>query len=307
MKLSIVSTLYNSAEYVEEFIERCQKVAQQLVGQDYEIILVDDGSPDNSLQIAVDLAHTLKSLRVIELSRNFGHHQALTAGLAESKGQYVFLLDSDLEEEPEWLIDFHKKMKSENADVVFGQQRKRKGTIFEKFTGWCWYKLYGFIANINHAENITTARLMKRKFVNSFLQFPEQERVISCLWILTGFRQLPHLVNKHSKGKTSYSLFKKISHCINSITSFSVMPLYFIFILGILISMVSFCYVFYLTASKLFFNSLLDGWSSIMASIWLIGGLLISFIGIIGIYIAKSFIEQKKRPLYIINKKYQFD
>jgi len=96
MKLSIVSTLYNSAEYVEEFTERCQKVAQQLVGQDYEIILVDDGSPDNSLEIAIELCKRNKNLRVIELSRNFGHHQAMTAGLAESSGQYVFLIDSDL-------------------------------------------------------------------------------------------------------------------------------------------------------------------------------------------------------------------
>ena len=119
MKLSIVSTLYNSAEYIEEFIERSKKVAQEIVDFDYEIILVDDGSPDNSLQIAIELTHTHKSLKVIELSRNFGHHQAMTAGLAESKGEYVFLIDSDLEEEPEWLIDFHKKMKSENADVVF--------------------------------------------------------------------------------------------------------------------------------------------------------------------------------------------
>ena len=148
---------------------------------------------------------------------------------------------------------------------------------------------------------------MRRKYVDSFLLFPEQERVISCLWILTGFRQLPYLVHKRSKGKTSYTFFKKISHCINSITSFSVMPLYFIFILGMLISMVSLCYVLFLTASKLFLSNSLDGWSSIMASIWLIGGLLISFIGVIGIYIAKSFIEQKKRPIYIINKKYQFD
>jgi putative glycosyltransferase len=305
MKLSIVSSLYNSAEYVEEFIERCQKVAQQLVGHDFEIVLVDDGSPDNSLQIAIELCKTNKNLRVIELSRNFGHHQAMTAGLAESTGQYVFLIDSDLEEEPEWLIDFHEKMKSEDADVIFGQQKRRKGTIFEKFTGWCWYKLYNFIANINHNENITTARLMKRKFVNSFLLFPEQERVISCLWILTGFRQLPHLVNKRSKGKTSYTFFKKISHCINSITSFSVMPLYFIFILGMLISMVSMCHVLFLLASKLLYNNSLEGWSSIMASIWLLGGLLISFVGVIGIYIAKSFIEQKKRPLYIIKEKYQ--
>ena len=126
--------------------------------------MVDDGSPDNSLQIAIELTHTHKSLKVIELSRNFGHHQAMTAGLAESKGEYVFLIDSDLEEEPEWLIDFpQEKMKSENADVVFGQQKRRKGTIVEKLTGWCWYKFYNFIANINHPENITSARLMRRK------------------------------------------------------------------------------------------------------------------------------------------------
>ena len=133
----------------------------------------------------------------------------MTAGLAESKGEYVFLIDSDLEEEPEWLIDFHKKMKSENADVVFGQQKRRKGTIVEKLTGWCWYKFYNFIANINHPENITSARLMRRKYVDAFLLFNEREGVISCLWIITGFRQFPYLVNKRSKGKTSYTFLKK--------------------------------------------------------------------------------------------------
>ena len=306
MKLSIVSTLYNSAEYVEEFTKRCQKVAQQLVGQDYEIILVDDGSPDNSLEIAIELCKTNKSLRVIELSRNFGHHQAMTAGLAESKGQYVFLIDSDLEEEPEWLSLFYNKLLKTGADVIYGQQKSRKGNFFEKISGHIYYFILNKILHFKHPKNMITARLMNRKFVNSFLQFPERERVISCLWILTGFRQLPYLVNKRSKGKTSYTFFKKISHCINSITSFSVMPLYFIFILGMLISMVSLCYVLFLLASKLLYNKL-EGWSSIMASIWLIGGLLISFVGVIGIYLGKSFIEQKKRPFYIINRKYFFE
>ena len=302
MKLSIVSTLYNSAEYVEEFTERCQKVAQQLVGQDYEIILVDDGSPDNSLQIAIELCKTNKNLRVIELSRNFGHHHAMMAGLNETQGEKIFLLDSDLEESPEWLIDFDSLLENNQIDVVYGQQISRKGFTLERLTGFLWYRLFNFIASINHPHNIVTARLMTKDYLYALLKYQESGIVISCLWHITGFKQSPYKVCKKHKGKSSYNFTRKFAHATNSITSFTEKPLYFLFYIGLVILSSSILFISHLTYKKFIAEQLLEGWVSIMASIWLIGGIIISSLGLIGIYVAKIFIETKKRPNYLIKK-----
>ena len=300
MKLSIVSTLYNSAEYVEEFIERCQKVAQQLVGQDYEIILVDDGSPDNSLQIAVDLAHTLKSLRVIELSRNFGHHQAITAGLHESKGEYIFLIDSDLEEEPEWLSSFYNKLLETGADVIYGQQKSRKGNYFEKISGHIYYFILNRILHFDHPPNMITARIMRRNYLNEVLKYEEREFVISGIWLHAGFRQLPFQIIKKSTSKSTYTFKKKISHLFNSATSFSESPLILIFLFGLFLFFVSTITSLFYGIKHLFFESLLDGFTSIVMSIWFLGGTIILIQGIIGLYLSKVFLEIKKRPIYVI-------
>jgi putative glycosyltransferase len=302
MKLSIVSTLYNSAEYVEEFTERCQKVAHQLVGQDYEIILVDDGSPDNSLQIAIDLVHTLKNLRVIELSRNFGHHHAMMAGLNQAQGKKIFLLDSDLEENPEWLVDFNSLLETKELDVVYGQQMHRKGYIFERISGFLWYRFFNFIASINHPHNIVTARLMTKDYVRALLAHQETGIVISCLWYITGFKQEPLQINKKHKGKSSYNITKKFAHAVNATTSFTEKPLYFLFYIGLSILCSSILFSIYLTYKKFIAEQILEGWVSIMVSIWLVGGILLSSIGLIGIYIAKVFIESKKRPNYLIKR-----
>ena len=126
MKLSIVTTLYMSAEYIEEFCRRAKVSASELVGEDYEIILVNDGSPDNSLEIAINLCNLDQHMVVVDLSRNFGHHKAMMTGLAQAIGDQIYLIDSDLEEEPEWLVSFEEKLQSEQCDVVYGVQSKRK-------------------------------------------------------------------------------------------------------------------------------------------------------------------------------------
>ncbi len=132
MKLSIVTTLYNSAAYISTFYQRVSAVARQLAGEDYEIIMVNDGSPDNSVELAVQLTETDSHVVVIDLSRNFGHHNAMRAGLEHSCGEQVFLIDSDLEEEPEWLLSFSDQMVAEKCDVVYGVQKERKGNWFER-------------------------------------------------------------------------------------------------------------------------------------------------------------------------------
>lgn len=304
MKLSIIATLYKSAPYIQEFVERASKAAEKVVSDDYEIILVNDGSPDDSLEIAVNLTQENPHLTVVDLSRNFGHHKAMMTGLAHANGEQIFLIDSDLEEEPEWLIDFSQEMLSKSSDVVYGVQDTRKGGWFERLSGALFYTLFNYFAQIDHPRNIVTARLMSRHFVQALLLHKESEIVISCLWVITGFKQTARVVKKHSSSPSTYSLRKKISHVANSITSFSSTPLRIIFYIGLLIATLSLAYVVYLVALKFVRDTTIDGWTSVIASIWLLGGLVILFLGVIGIYLSKIFVETKQRPLSIVRKIY---
>lgn len=302
MKLSIVATLYKSAPYIAEFHRRASAAASQLVGEDYEIVLVNDGSPDDSLELAVKLTEADDHVVVVDLSRNFGHHKAMMAGLEQAFGDLVFLVDSDLEEEPEWLERFAKIMAAEQADVVFGVQESRKGGLIERWSGELYYSVFNWLSNIDHPRNITTARLMTRRYVDALLGFRERELVISCLWVITGFKQLSCAVTKHGSSETTYSLAKKLAHATNSITSFSEVPLRLIFYMGVFIFACSLAYTLVLAFNRIFLSHPVDGWTSVMVSIWLLGGLVISFVGIIGIYLSKIFSETKQRPYTIVRQ-----
>lgn len=303
MKLSIVTTLFKSAPCVEEFCRRAVAAAQAAAGDDYEIILVNDGSPDASLALAVAQCATNPRLRVIDLSRNFGHHKAIMTGLAHTTGDRVFLVDSDLEEEPEWLARFHEVMNSTGSDVVFGVQGQRKGGVYERWTGLLFYRLLRLLTGLALPENLVTARLMTRRYVNALVLHEEREIFIAGLWLVTGFAQCPVVVTKHSRGTSTYTFRHKMSLLVNSVTSFSNMPLIAIFYTGIFIFVLAAAYSGYIIGHRLLGN-LLPGWASVMASIWLLGGLIISFIGVIGIYLSKIFSETKRRPYTIVRQIY---
>ncbi|KTD08825.1 glycosyltransferase family 2 protein [Legionella hackeliae] len=279
MKLSIVTTLFKSESYVEEFCRRAADTARKLVGNNYEIILVNDGSPDRSLEIAIEFAKKNPRIIVIELSRNFGHHKAMMTGLAYAKGEKVYLIDSDLEEEPEWLLDFNKQMQEGQCDVVYGVQEKRKGKLFERFSGEIFYKLFRLLTKLDMPSNNTVARLMTHRYVRALVKHQEREVFIAGLWYITGFRQYPYIVKKHSRGDSSYTFRHKLSLLVNSITSFSNTPLVSIFYIGILILLFSGGYTIFLIINRFCFHQVLTGWTSLMASIWLLGGLIVSFIG----------------------------
>jgi putative glycosyltransferase len=304
MKLSIVSTLYQSAPHITEFYQRVSDAAKNYAGEDYEIVLVNDGSPDNSLVLAVLITESDRHVVVIDLSRNFGHHKAMMTGLANTKGDQVFLIDSDLEEEPECLIAFAEQMKNKCCDVVFGVQDKRKGGWFERWSGQCFYRFFKALTGLALHKNIATARLMTRRYVDALLLHEEREVFMAGLWHITGFDQVPQIVRKHSTSRTTYTFRKKISLFVNSVTSFSNAPLLGIFYLGVLISMVAILFIGYLLSQWIFFVRPLSGWTSVMASIWLLGGMVISFIGVLGIYLSKIFSETKQRPYTIVRQIY---
>ncbi len=305
MKLSIVATLYNSEKHIAEFCERAFASASKLAGNDHEIILVNDGSPDNGLALAIKLLDKFPTLSIVDLSRNFGHHKAMMTGLKHASGDYIFLLDSDLEEEPEWLIPFAKQMHDENCDVVYGVQEKRKGKLFERYSGELFYRLMRWLTPEKLPENITIARLMTKQYVAALLLHEEREIYIAGLWHATGFKQHPQTVKKHASSITTYTLRRKIALAINSITSFSNLPLVGIFYCGLMIMTIACGYSFLLVVQKIFLHKILSGWTSIMASIWLLGGLIISFIGIVGIYLSKMFVEIKHRPYTIVRQVYK--
>jgi putative glycosyltransferase len=304
VKLSIVATLYQSAPYVREFHARATAAANKLVADEYEIIFVNDGSPDDSLEKAVRLAEVDSHVVVVDLSRNFGHHKAMMTGLAHTKGQSVFLIDSDLEEEPEYLLSFAEQMQLESCDVVYGVQGQRKGRWFERCSGQLFYRFFKALTGLALPENVVTARLMSRRYVDALLRHGEREVFLAGLWHITGFDQRPHIVIKHSTSETTYSFSRKLSILVNSITSFSNAPLVNIFYIGIIISALAIIYIFYLLVNWTFLATPLSGWTSIMGSIWLLGGMIISFIGIVGIYLSKIYTETKQRPYTIVKHIY---
>jgi len=305
MKLSIVTTLYKSASHIDEFYERITNEVKK-VTDDYEIIFVNDGSPDNSLEKVITLYKKDKHVKVIDLSRNFGHHKAIMTGLANAKGEFVFLIDCDLEEEPELLTEFWEKLHHEkDVDVIYGVQDSRKGGIFEKLSGKLFYKIFNFFSGIEIPNNFLTIRLMNRNYVRQLIRFEEKEVVFSILTVLNGFNSMKTVVKKLSHSPSSYTLIAKFGLLFNVITASSAKPLWLAFNVGLSITIGSLGYIIYLVFRKLFFNVGVDGWTSVMVSISFFGGMIILFLGVIGIYLAKIFIEVKNRPYTIIKKTYE--
>ncbi len=302
MRISVVTTLYYSSSYIEEFYRRTKDSLQKITN-DYEIIFVNDGSPDDSLEIAVALHQADKQVKVIDLSRNFGHHKAIMTGLSHANGDLVFLIDADLEEEPENLNLFYDELNKQKVDVIYGVQKNRKGKLFEQFTGRIYYILFNLLTGYQAEANVLTARLMTQNYVKALVEHREQEFDIMGLWTLTGFKQSSVTVNKSDKGSSVYSLSRKISLFTNTITAFSNRPLLAILFLGVIICIFSTIAAFYF-GLKHFLVKEVEVWTLLIISVWLVGGLIITCLGIIGLYISKIHLETKKRPYTIIRQIY---
>ena len=301
--LSVVTTLYNSARFLPEFHRRMTAAAAALPG-DYEIVMVNDGSPDESLQVALELRRQDPRVRIVDLSRNFGHHKALMTGLQHARGDLVFLLDSDLEEDPGWLETFLRRLRETGADVVYGVQESRKGGWFERVTGQLFFSLFNRLLTHPIPNNVITARLMTRRYVRALVQHRDQEVCIAGLWTITGFDQRPLAVVKATGASSSYTLRRRVSVFVNAVTSFSNRPLLLIFQLGIGVILLSM-----LAGAVLLYKSLtgeigVPGWASVMVSIWFLGGVMIFCVGVLGIYLAKIFTEIKQRPYTIVRAEY---
>lgn len=298
IELSIVSTLYNSARNVDAFVRRASAAAATITDQ-FEIVLVDDGSPDDSLRRATALLPGEPRLKIVELSRNFGHHAALMTGLEHAAGELCFLIDSDLEEPPELLIDFHRRLLETPCDVVYGYQQERRGDVVRRLFGRIAYVLFQLLLPIKIPLNHITVRLMRRRYVDALLTHRERQTAIGGLWVLTGFHQVGVAVDKGARPDASYRFTHRWHTLINSITSFSETPLIVIFYLGLFIAAMSAIAAVGLVIRRLS-GVVGEGWTSLMVSVWFIGGLLMFCVGVVGLYVSKIFIETKQRPYTIV-------
>lgn len=305
MMLSVVSTLYQSQRYIEEFYRRISAEAKKIT-DDFELIFVNDGSVDNSLQEAVALTRADGRVRVIDLSRNFGHHKAMMTGLEHARGDLVFLIDVDLEEPPEILGAFYETLTQENADVAYGVQTPRHGPWLTRTLANLFYAFFEFLSDYSIPQHSLTARLMTRRYVNELVRFREHLSNMIGLWELAGFKQVPVPVRKNPfKGTTTYTFRRKMAAAIYAITAFSSKPLRYIAYLGFVMTLLCALYVIELIFEYFVFGRAPTGWTSLIVSVWLLSGIILFCLGIISTYLAVIFVETKDRPYTVIRHIYE--
>lgn len=297
--MTAVATLYKSPEKIRELVNRLEIVLHSIVGNDYEILLVDDGCPMESGKIAKSLISEKQNLRVVHLSRNFGQHKAVMAGLSLTESEYVFLLDGDLDEEPEMLTLFWQELCKTQADVIFGVQSKGRRGFTDRVVGNLAYGLINIFSGVRVPPNVLTARLMSRRYVDALVQHKDQVPWLAGLWVLTGFTQLGIEVKKYNASDTSYSLAERFGQLAIAITFFSTRPIRIMAYLGFLSFFLGFLGALWAVGNWAI-GSVAPGWTSTLVSIWVLGGANLMAIGLVGFYVGNILVEVKNRPYVVI-------
>tara|TARA_B110000879_G_scaffold155108_1_gene200513 strand:- start:47 stop:976 length:930 start_codon:yes stop_codon:yes gene_type:complete len=306
MKLSVVSTLYQSKVFLDKFLIEIEKAIQLIQIVDYELIFVNDGSPDNSLQYLITLKKEKYSkIKLIDLSRNFGHHYAIQAGLREAKGDLVFLIDNDLETHPNVLVNFYKTIKEDKSlDVVYGFQEVRKGNFIERVLGGLFWILINKLSDTKIPHNILTERLMTQEYVKALLSLNDANLFLGGMMFWVGFSQKGIPIEKGQRvGASTYSFKRRMDLMLQAITSFSGKPLVYLFYFGLIVSFLSVLFIIYLIIQKiLYVDEVQLGWTSLVAISVLVLGVISTSLGVMGIYVYKIYKQVQGRPNAIIKK-----
>lgn len=278
----------------------------QNVQRPYEIIFINDGSTDNTLNVLLKAKSKNPQIRILNLSRNFGKEAALTAGLEHAMGEVVIPIDADLQHPPEIIIEFIKKWE-EGFDVVVGKRTVRTGEgVIKKLTAKYFYKFHNQISDVEIPYNVGDFRLMSRKVIEALKRLPENQRFMKGLFAWVGFNTavVEYEQAPRAAGKTSYNGWKLWDFALDGITSFSTLPLRIWMYIGFLISFLSFLYGSAIVINTLILGVDTPGYASMITVILFLGGIQLIGIGILGEYIGRIYKETKKRPLYIIEKEY---
>ena len=301
-KISFVSPVYKAEFILEVLVAEIQKVMSK-INAPFEIILVDDRSPDNSWDVMKNLSKLHDEIKSIRLSKNFGQHPAIMAGLSQAKGEWIVVLDCDLQDQPKEVIKLYEKTKT-GYDAVLAKRKTRQDTFFKRMTSKVFSKVYSFFTNTDYDSEIANFGIYNKKVINAILNVSDYIKFFPLFVKYVGFN-IATVDVEHSKrieGKSSYSFSTLLSLAFNSIISFSNKPLKLFVKFGMLISLLSFLSGIYTIYLSLQGKIDVLGYSSLIVSIWFLSGIIITIIGVTGIYIGKIFNQVKNRPVYIIDE-----
>lgn len=302
-RLEIVIPVYNEEECLNELMRRLLLLREKAKTVDISIIFVNDGSNDRSAEMLEQYAEKHPFIKLVHLSRNFGHQMAITAGLDHANADYVAIIDADLQDPPELIEDMYKKAK-EGFDVVYGKRLARKGeSLFKTITAAFFYKIISILCEVEIPPNTGDFRLISSKVLNILKNMREQHRFIRGMVPWIGFKSAPFEFNRDERfsGKTKYSLRKMVKFALNSIFSFSNFPLKLASYIGELIVGFGIFIGLFLLYLRLFTGYTVPGITSVILAIIIMGGIQIIMIGVMGEYIGRIFEESKRRPLYVVS------
>ena len=300
--ISIVSPVYRAEKILPILVSEINLVMER-IGEDYEIILVDDRSPDNSWEVMKVLSSQNPKIKSIRLSRNFGQHSAIFAGRTKTKGDWVVVIDCDMQDQPKEIAKLYKKA-LEGYDIVLGQRENRKDKFLKKLSSKLFYKVFNYLSGANFDNNVANFGIYHQKTIKSILDMGDYVKFFSLFINWIGFKSvsIPIEHGEREEGKSTYSVGRLFKQAFNVIISFSDKPLRLFINFGLSISVLSFIVGIYYLYLALTGKIAQPGFSSLILSIWFLSGIIISCIGIVGVYLGKTFDQAKGRPTFIIDE-----
>jgi glycosyltransferase involved in cell wall biosynthesis len=305
-KVSIITPFYNEGEGVEFFYESLTQVLNNIPDLDFEVVCIDDGSRDNTLEKLISLTDKDSRFQVIELSRNFGKEAALTSGIDLASGDAVIPIDADLQDPPELIPEMIEQW-SKGAEVVLARRVDRSSdSLFKRGTSGMFYRIHNHLSSVHLPENVGDFRLMDRAVIDGLKQLPERHRFMKGLFAWVGFETvtLDYVRDSRKAGSTKFSGFKLWNFALEGITSFSTIPLKLWTYIGALGAVLTFFYAFFIIMRTLVYGIDLPGYASLLVAILFFGSLQLISVGILGEYIGRIYMETKNRPVYLIKKRY---
>lgn len=303
MKISIISPVYQAEHIVKSLVERIEKSIKKIT-EDYEIILVEDCGPDKSWHVIEKIAKYNPKVLGVKLSRNFGQHYAITAGLDYASGDWVVVMDCDLQDQPEEIVKLYDKA-MEGFDIVLARRHQRKDNFIKKFFSAMFYRMLGYLTGSEQDETVANFGIYNKKSINAVKRMRESIRYFPTMIKWVGFNVAKVDVEHdfRTDGKSSYNFKKLIRLALDIILAYSDKPIRILIKFGLLVSFSSFVMAIFILLKWIHGDIYVLGYTSIMVSIWFFSGVIISTLGIVGLYVGKTFECVKNRPIYIVDKK----
>lgn len=299
--LSVVIPVYKAEGCLNELYDRLKK-SLETITIDFEIILVEDCGGDNSWKIITEIATKDSRVKGIQFSRNFGQHYGITAGIDYCDGDWIIVMDCDLQDRPEEIPRLYAKAQ-DGYEIVVARRGRRNDPFLKRFTSWLFYRIFSYLADLNYDGEVGNFRILSRKVIDNLRQMREQLRFFGGLvqWVgfPTGSIDVQH--DERFEGKSSYTVAKLLKLAGETILAYSDKPLRLVVRFGFAVSALAFLYGAFIIYHGIVHELPIAGWGSLIVSLYFIGGVIISTLGIVGIYLGKTFDETKRRPLYIVN------